>query len=208
MQEGSMGQKDPRVDAYIAKSRDFAKPILNRLQGLVHRGCPSVTEDLKWRAPAFLHQGMLCVMASFKEHCAFRFWKHSLLARRVKGQPARGLEAMGRFGRLTSVSDLPSEGTFIRLVKEAARLNELGVKPIRATAARKNRVLVIPRYFMEAVRANKKALAAFRGRSYSFRKEYVAWVVEAKTEATREKRLRTAIEWMAQGKGRNWKYEK
>lgn len=203
-----MGHKDPRVDAYIASSPDFAKPILRHLRALVHRGCPKVTEDMKWRAPFFLHKGMLCMMAAFKEHCTFGFWKHALLAKRVKGLPALGLEAMGQFGRLTSIADLPIEKTIVGLVREAATLNDQGVMPSRAAPPKKDRVLDIPSYFIKAVRTNKEALATFQGGSYSFRKEYVAWVVDAKTEATRDRRLRTAVEWMAQGKGRNWKYEK
>ncbi len=203
-----MGKKDPRVDAYIAKAGDFAKPILKRIRAAVHKGCPAAAEELKWNAPFFLHKGILCMMAAFKHHCTFGFWKHRLLAQRVKGLPARGAEAMGQFGRLSSVTDLPDEQTLIRLVKEAALLNDLGLKPKKTVAPKKDRALAIPGYFLNAVRGNRKARAAFEGGSYTFRKEYVAWVTDAKTDETRDRRLKTAIEWMAQGKSRHWRYEK
>jgi len=174
----------------------------------VHRGCPDVVETLKWNAPAFEHRGMLCLMAAFQRHCTFGFWKHRLLAKRVKGLPTRGLEAMGQFGRLSSAADLPADRTIIALVKEAVLLNELGLKPKRRAAPAKDRVLKIPGCFMKEVRADRKALATFEGGSYSFRKEYVSWVTGAKSEETRDRRLRTAVAWMAQGKVRNWKYEK
>ena len=204
-----MGQKDSRVDAYIAKSAEFAKPILKRLRTLVHRGCPDVVEDMKWRMPFFQHHGTLCMMAAFKHHCTFGFWKHKLLAARVKDNPALGGRSMERFVKLSSLADLPSEKTLLGLLKEAVRINELGEKtPKRRATPTKDRVLDIPEDFMKAVRANKKALASFEGGSYTFRKEYIQWVMDAKTEETRERRLETAVGWMAQGKSRNWKYEK
>lgn len=202
-----MGKKDARVDAYIAKAGGFAKPILKRIRAAVHRGCPDVVEGLKWNAPAFDHKGILCIMAAFKQHCAINFWKGGLLAKRVKDLPALGADAMGQFGRIASMADLPNEKTLVAIVKEAALLNELGLKPKRTTASAKDRVLTIPPYFMKAVRANRKALAAFKAGSYTFRKEYVVWVTEAKSDETRARRLETAVAWMAQGKRRHWKYE-
>ena len=203
-----MGEKHPGVDAYLAKARDFAKPILKKIRALMHRGCPGLSEELKWNAPFFMYRGILGMMAGFKQHVTFGFWKHRLLAARVKGLPAKGVQAMGQFGRLASIADLPDDKTFLRLVKEAALLNELGLKPRKKVTAAEDRALTIPPYFLKALRAHKKAKAAFDAGSYTFRKEYVAWVTGAKTEETRHKRLRTAVEWMAQGKSRNWKYEK
>lgn len=202
-----MGKKDPRVDAYIARAADFARPILQHLRALVHRGCPDAVESLKWGAPAFDHRGILCIMAAFKQHCAVNFWKQALLAKRAKGLPALGADAMGQFGRITSLRDLPRDATIVALVKEAAVINDLGLKPNRKRTPTQDRVLTIPPYFRKALRANPKALAAFEGGSYSFRKEYVVWVTGAKTEETRDRRLKTAVAWIAQGKRRNWKYE-
>ena len=116
-----MGRKDPRVDAYIAKSADFAKPILRHLREIVHKGCPEVEETMKWSFPHFMYKGMLCSMASFKNHCAFGFWKGTLI---VPEKP----EAMGQFGRITKLSDLPKDGVLLGYVREAARLNETGEK--------------------------------------------------------------------------------
>ncbi|MBW8884140.1 MAG: YdeI/OmpD-associated family protein [Planctomycetia bacterium] len=144
-----MGKKDLRVDAYIEKSADFAKPILKRLRKLIHAGCPQVEEAIKWGCPHFVHQGMLCSMATFKEHCTFGFWKSSLM------------------------------------------------KPLK-----------IPTYFGLAMKRNAKARATFESLSPSHQREYIEWITDAKTDATRQKRVDTALEWLAEGKSRNWKYER
>jgi uncharacterized protein YdeI (YjbR/CyaY-like superfamily) len=196
-----MGKKDPRIDAYISKSADFAKPILSHVRRLVHTACPDVKETIKWSFPHFMYKGMLCSMAAFKQHCTFGFWKERL----ILGKRRDGKEAMGSFGKITSLSDLPSDKTLIGYIKKAADLNEAGVKVSRPKR-KKKKPLRMPTYFINALRKNKKALATFEGFSYSHKKDYVEWVTEAKTEETRNKRLETAIEWMSEGKARNWKY--
>ena len=201
-----MGAKDPRVDAYIANSADFARPILKHLRKVVHGAFPEVEETLKWGAPAFMHHGILAGMAAFKQHCVFGFWKHSLLGTPPRGAGGTPETAMGQFGRITSLSDLPPDRTIARWVKEAADLNERGVKVQRKPAAKAARRLPVPAWFKAALRMNRKALATFEGFSSSHRNEYVEWVTEAKTEATRRRRIETAMEWMAEGKSRNWKY--
>lgn len=204
-----MGQRDPRVDEYIARSGDFAKPILKRLRAAIHRGCPAVAEELKWNAPFFVYKGILCMMAAFKRHCTFGFWKHGLLKKRVKKVLPVGTKIMmGRFDRLDSQADLPDERTLVRLVREACVLNDLDLKTPRKVLPGKKRPLAVPTFFLQAVRANRKAWEAYKSGSYTFKKEYVEWVREAKSNDTRERRLRTAVAWMAQGKSRNWKYER
>ncbi len=192
-----MGKKDPRVAAYIEKSAPFARPILRRLRALVHRGCPKVVEDMKWGFPHFLHEGMLCSMASFKAHCAFGFWNRAM-------DLGRKAEAMGQFGRIASLSDLPADSVLVGYVREAARLNEAGEKvgPIR----RAKKPLPVPSALSAALRRKAGAAARFRKFSPSQRREYSEWIAEAKTDATRDKRLATAVAWIAQGKSRNWKY--
>jgi len=202
-----MGKKDPRIDAYIEKSADFARPILKHMRKAVHAGCPGVEETLKWSHPAFMFKGMFCGMAAFKSHCAFGFWKESLLRDRLhEALPKAGEQAMGQCGRVESLADLPDEKTFIALVKEAALLNELGVKPPPRKRSAVKKELVIPDYFTGALKKNRKAQATFDSFSYSNKKEYLEWITEAKTEQTRQRRLETAIGWMAEGKVRNWKY--
>jgi hypothetical protein len=192
---------DPRVDAYIAKSADFAKPILEHLRALVHRACPDVRETLKWGMPSFMYRGILCGMATFKEHCTFGFWRGTLII----ADKRKSLEAMGSFGRITRLSDLPSSKVVEGYIKQAMILNERGVKaPVKHKTVKKP--LRVPRYFMAALKKDKKALATFENFSRSNKREYVEWVTEAKTEGTRLKRLVTAIEWMAVGKTRNWRY--
>jgi hypothetical protein len=201
-----MARKDPRVDAYIAKAEPFARPILTHLRKVVHAGCPGVEETMKWSFPHFEHQGVLCSMAAFQKHCAFGFWKGALL-KGAKAVPAekRG-EAMGQFGRITKKADLPSERALIALVRQAAALNEQKIK----LPARKPRAAAVeskaPDYFLRALRKNEQAIATWKGFTPGRRKEYVEWITEAKTEETRQRRLATAVEWIAEGKERNWKY--
>jgi hypothetical protein len=203
-----MGKRDPRFDAYIAKSTDFAKPILRHLRKIVHKGCPEVVEEMKWSMPHFSYKGMFCGMAAFKQHATFGFWQSGLLAARVREMPRLGAEAMGNFGRLMTLDDLPNDAVLLALVRNAKRLRDEGIKPPkRKVPPKKDRVLTIPGYFLKAVRRNKRALATFESGSYSFKKEYVSWVIEAKAAETRARRLETAVAWMADGKGRNWKYE-
>jgi uncharacterized protein YdeI (YjbR/CyaY-like superfamily) len=199
-----MPKIDPRVDAYIAKAAEFARPILKHLRGLVHVGCPEVVETMKWSFPHFEHQGVLCSMAAFKQHCAFGFWKGKLFL----PQEHDGSEsAMGQFGRITTIDDLPAKKVLLGYIKQAVKLNEAGVKAPK-TAKKEKSTLVVPPYFKAALKKNKKAQTTFDNFSPSHQREYVEWITEAKQEATRQRRLETAIEWLAEGKSRNWKYEK
>jgi uncharacterized protein YdeI (YjbR/CyaY-like superfamily) len=201
-----MGTRDKRVDAYIAKSAEFAKPVLSHLRELVHQACPGATETIKWGFPHFDYHRLLCSMASFKKHCAFGFWKAKLMSNYLMELQPVGETAMGHLGKITSVKDLPSDTRLRKYIKEAVRLNESGARVERKPAAAKT--LTVPPYFRKELSKNPKAKATFDAFSYSHRKDYVEWVTEAKTEATRNKRMATSIEWLAEGKGRNWKYER
>jgi uncharacterized protein YdeI (YjbR/CyaY-like superfamily) len=199
-----MGSRDVRVDAYVARAAPFAQPILRHLRSLVHEACPDVEETLKWGSPSFLHHGILCGFAAFKEHAVFGFWKGTL----ILGEKNRSLEAMGSFGRLTTLADLPSKKQLIRYVKQAMKLNEAGVKaPVKHKKPPKPPVRT-PANLATALGKNKKAAATYEGFSPSARREYVEWLAESKRAETRAKRLATAVEWMADGKQRNWKYMK
>jgi uncharacterized protein YdeI (YjbR/CyaY-like superfamily) len=202
-----MGTRDPRVDAYIEKAQPFAKPILVHLRTVVHSACPGVEETMKWSHPHFDYKGIFCAMTAFKQHCGFGFWKGSLLRGRVKGMPATPEEGVGQFGRITSLADLPSEKTLKAIVKAAAKLNDDNVVVPRRKPKPKP-PLKVPAYFTAALKKNKKASAAFDAFPPSHRRDYVEWVTEAKTEETRDRRLATSMEWIAEGKGRNWKYER
>ena len=197
-----MPQRDPRVDAYIENAADFAKPILKRFRATVHKACPDVEESIKWSMAAFSHRGLVCGMAAFKAHCAFMFWKYKLLF--GDDAPFAG-QGMGQFGKITSVKDMPSEKQLIAYIKKAVELNEAGIKVARPPA--RKRALTVPTDLSAALKKNKRALAAFEAFSPSHKREYVEWITEAKREETRNKRIAQAIEWMAEGKARNWKYE-
>jgi uncharacterized protein YdeI (YjbR/CyaY-like superfamily) len=195
---------DPRVDAYIDnKAADFAKPILRHLRKLVHEACPDVVETWKWSFPHFDYKGVMCSMASFKQHCAFGFWKQSLME--SDAIPAEKT-AMGTFGRITSLDDLPDDETMIALVKQAMKLNDDGVK-VERKAPTTDKTLVVPEALTVALEQNPAASEHFNAFPYSKKKDYVEWITEAKSDATREKRLATTIEQLSEGKARHWKYE-
>ena len=195
---------DPFVDAYIDKAQGFAKPVLNHIRKLVHEACPDVIETKKWRFPHFDYKGMMCSMASFKEHCAFGFWKQSLME--DKAFPAEKT-AMGSFGRITSLADLPDEQTMKKLIGDAMKLNDAGIKVAKPKPTGKKKELVVPEILAAALETNALASETFNNFPYSKKKDYVEWITEAKTDVTRDKRLATAIEWLAEGKARHWKYQ-
>ncbi|MEO5720136.1 MAG: YdeI/OmpD-associated family protein [Chthoniobacterales bacterium] len=197
-----MAKKDPRLDAFISEAAPFARPILKHLRKIVHAGCPQVEETIKWGMPHFDYKGMMCGMAAFKAHCVFGFWKASLI---FPDDPKKEEAAMGQFGCIKSLDDLPSDKVLIGYVKKAAALNDAGIKDPKKV--KKAEPLMVPDYLTAALRANKKAGATFEKLSPSCRKEYVQWLTEAKREATREKRLATTLEWLAEGKSLNWKYQ-
>jgi len=200
--------KDPRIDLYISKSADFAKPILLHLRELVHIACPDVQETIKWSFASFDYKGPMCSMASFKQHCAFGFWKASLMKDKSLVSNAESESAMGHYGKIMSLKDLPSDKKIIAHIKEAMMLNEKGIKlpPKKLTAAKKE--VVVPDYFLKQLQKNKKAFTTFNNFSPSHKREYVEWITEAKTDETKNRRMKSAIEWMSEGKSRNWKYIK
>ena len=204
-----MGEKNKAIDGYIARSAEFAKPILNHIRELVHKTCPDVEEKIKWGMPFFDYKGeMLCHIASFKQHAVMGFWKASLMKDSVLVENAKSETAMGHLGRITSLKQLPPDKKITGWIKEAMLLNDKGIKlPAKEKAADKT-ALVVPDYFTKALAKNKKAKAVFEKFAYSHKKEYLTWITEAKTEETRNKRLAAALEWMAEGKSRLWKYEK
>lgn len=202
-----MKKTDKRIDEYILKSQPFAQPILTHIRKLVHTACPDVEETIKWGFPHFDYRGeMMCSMAAFKQHCAFGFWKASLMKDKNLILNARTETAMGHGGKIMSLDDLPSDKTMIAYIKEAAKLNADGIKIKKAPISKKK--LIVPAYFLSALKKNKKALVVFTAFSYSNKKEYVEWITEAKTEETRISRMKTAVEWMSEGRVRNWKYQK
>jgi uncharacterized protein YdeI (YjbR/CyaY-like superfamily) len=198
-----MVTKDPRIDAYIAKAADFAKPILKYLRKVVHSSCPQVEETIKWSMPHFDHKGVMCGMAAFKEHCAFGFWKADLILDRGQNAEKSG---MGSFGCIKSLADLPSEKTLIGYVKKAAALNEAGIKAPGRTQPKKRKPIPVPADFAAALKKNTKARKTFEDFSPSHRREYLEWITEAKREETRKDRLAKTLELLAEGKSRNWKY--
>ena len=196
-----MGKRDKRVDAYIAKAPDFAKPILSYIREVAHEGCPECEEDLKWQNPAFTYKGLLAGMASFKEHCVFGFWKGEL----VTGEKTPdGEQSMAMYRKVYSLDDLPPKKQLVAWFKKAKELNDTGTKAPRVVKPKKP--LEEPDYFLAAIKKNKKALATYEKFSPSHKREYIEWITDAKGDDTRARRIKQAVEWMAEGKARNWKY--
>ncbi len=202
-----MEKYSPKIDAYIEKSQDFAKPVLQYIRETVHEFCPDAEEAMKWSFPNFTYKGkILCAMASFKQHCTFGFWLEKEM--KTMNEITRDIEKNSLFslGKITKIEDLPSRTLLKKAIAEAMELTEMGVTVKKTTPSKVE--TEVPEYFQDALEKNKKALAVFEKGSPSFRKEYINWITEAKTETTRNKRMEQSLEWLAEGKSRNWKYEK
>jgi len=193
-----MPKKNPRVDAYVARSADFAKPILNRIRKLVRAACPDVQETIKWNSPFYEYKGILLATPAFKRHSALIFWKGRLFLSKDQKATLR---------RLTTLSELPGDKILTGYIKKAVELNEAGIKAPRPKPKAKKAV-VVPDYFLAALKQNKRVLAVFENFSPSHKREYVEWIAEAKRQTTRTTRIQTAIKLMTQGKSRNWKYQR
>jgi uncharacterized protein YdeI (YjbR/CyaY-like superfamily) len=205
-----MGRKNPRIDNYIFEAAPFAQPILEHLRYLVHQACPDTEEAIKWGHIFFQHSsGYICNMGAFKKHCAFGFWLES------KMDDPQGLLVRSKdkkkdspLARITKPSDLPSDKILKQYIKQAMALLEKGAKLSRPKADNKAVVAEMPDYFTAALKTNPTARGYFAAFSPSAKKEYIQWLTEAKTAVTRNKRLATAIDWIADGKTRQWKYQR
>jgi hypothetical protein len=202
-EEISMGTRDKRIDAYIAGAADFARPILLHLRKVIHEGCPEVVETMKWSTPSFTYQGkILCGFASFKAHAAFGFWQGAEIFADKGGEQGG---AWGQFGKLTSLRDLPSKRTLIGYIKKGMKLRDEGVvATTRRPGARK--VLRLPADLAAGLKKSAKATREWKAFPPSGQREYIEWIVEAKRAETRAERLKTTLQWVAEGKPRNWKY--
>lgn len=204
-----MPKTDQRIDAYIKKSAAFAQPILVHLRKLIHKACPEVEETLKWGMPHFQNEGaIICSMAAFKEHCAFGFWKASIMKDPDKILHLADKHSMGHLDRISEIKGLPKDSVLISYIRQAAQLNKEKIKLPAKEKSLQPRKAALPKIFSEALLKNKKAKQHFDGFSDSKKYEYIEWIMEAKTDATRDARIKTSIEWLMEGKSRNWKYIK
>lgn len=200
--------KDARIDAYIVKSADFAKPILEHIRRVVHQACPDVEETMKWSFPHFDYKGeMMCAMAAFKQHAVLGFWKWSLMNDPKKVlKPIGKSEGMGNFGRISSLKELPSVSVLKGLIKEAMRLNDEGIS-VKKTVKPPKKMPKTPPAFQAALKKNARALKNFENFPPSHKREYIEWIVDARQVVTRDRRITQAVEWITKGKQRNWKYQ-
>ncbi|NUN49016.1 MAG: YdeI/OmpD-associated family protein [Candidatus Brocadiae bacterium] len=193
-----------RVDAYIAGAAPFARPILTKIREAFHRGCPGIEERIKWGVPSFEKRGLVGGMAAFKAHATFGFWRGGELedpAGILKGRDRASFMAV----RVEDIAQLPPVRVLAEYVRRAAALNDLPKPP--APPKKKKPELRVPPDLAKALKGNARARAAFEGFPPSHRREYIEWITEAKRPETRSRRLATTLEWLAQGKSRNWKYE-
>jgi uncharacterized protein YdeI (YjbR/CyaY-like superfamily) len=198
-------KKNPAVDAYIEKASDFARPILEKLRSAFHKGSPQLEETIKWGVPHFEYKGIVGGMAAFKKHVAFGFWKSKLMDD-PEGLFDRGPRASMCSARVEDVNNIPSQKILVDYVRRAVQLNEEGTQ-LPTQPKRKGPIrVVVPPDLKAALAKSKRAAKAFDALAPSYRRDYVEWLTEAKTEKTRAKRLATAMEWISEGKPRNWKY--
>jgi uncharacterized protein YdeI (YjbR/CyaY-like superfamily) len=203
-----MKKFNPKVDVYIAKSADFAKPILTHLRQIIHDTCPDVEEDIKWGTPHYSYKNdHLCMMAGFKNHCSFSLYKAEHMADKQIADSVKAGKKFGFMDKLKALSDLPAKAVLVAYIKEAMALNEKGIKKVMPKSD-KPKVIETPDYFKAILATNPKAKEIFETKSDAFRKDYLVWITDAKTEATRQKRMEQSLEWIAGGKGRFWQYEK
>jgi uncharacterized protein YdeI (YjbR/CyaY-like superfamily) len=206
-----MEQYDHRIDAYIGKKPAFAQPILKHLRELIHSVSPDITETIKWGHPFFEYRGTLANMACFKEHMSFGLWSSSgIVDSHGVMHRAGEKESAGNFGRITKLTDLPNDEILKDFIQQGMVLNEKGEKsPARKAVATKppKAEIITPDYFIGALEENPKAKATFEAFSASNKREYLEWIIDAKTEPTRQKRIETMLEWLTEGKSRNWKYK-
>jgi uncharacterized protein YdeI (YjbR/CyaY-like superfamily) len=200
-----MPVKSARVDEYIHKSAAFAQPILTRIREIVHEAAPEIEEDIKWGMPAFMYKGIVSNLAAFKNHVSLGFWKGTLM------KDPQGIFQDRERTQITAIrlalpEDIPAKHILAAYIREAVDLNERGVKLPRTGAKTRRKKLIVPDDLAAALNTNAKAATAFGDFSYTNRKEYLEWRTGAKREDTRARRLATAIEWMTEGKPRNWKY--
>jgi uncharacterized protein YdeI (YjbR/CyaY-like superfamily) len=190
---------DPRVDAYIQAAPPSAQPILERLRTIARRALPEAQEDMKWGMPHFTIGGKnVAGFAAFKEHCSFV----------VHGDNPEG-GGMGGYGKIASLAEIPPEKQIVAALHAARdRIKEHGSATTGRGAPKPKAEIAMPDDLAAALGAAPKAKAVFEALAPSHRREYLEWITSAKREETRAKRIATTIEWLTEGKKRNWKYEK
>jgi len=203
---------NPKVDLYIAQAKPFAQPILHHLRALVHQACPGVEESIKWSRPFFEYKGQIFGnMSAFSAHCSFGFWGQEIGAV-LRDAKAVKEEGMGSLGKITKVEDLPDKKQMLQWLKQAKTFIDSGqyTSPI----ASRNKVVKAPKpqlptppEFLEALKSHPKAQQTFESFAPSCKREYLEWFASAKLQPTKEKRIAQAIEWLSEGKQRNWKYQ-
>ena len=201
-----MADDSKRVDEYIKNAPDFARPIMEKIRKAFHKGCPECEEAIKWGCPYFMYKGMLGGMASFKGHVSMGFWRSKEMDDPEKlFDTGTGAKASMCNAHFHNLKEVPTQKILAEYVKRAAKLQDTEAPKKKAT--KKKISTRIPADLAELFKKHKKAKTVFEGFAPSHKRDYIEWITEAKRDATRQKRLKTTIEWLSEGKQRHWKYQ-
>ncbi|KAF2080744.1 YdeI/OmpD-associated family protein [Flavobacterium sharifuzzamanii] len=197
------------VTAYIAKMADFAKPILNHLREVIFSACPEAEENIKWGTPHYSYKGdHLVMMGGFKQHCSFSLYKAELMKDAEIQASVKAGKKFGYMDKIKDLSELPSKEKLTAYIKEAMVFNENGTAKPKPVKEKSTAEVVAPKEFVDALKKDTKATEIFESKSPSFRKNYIIWIADAKTDETRNKRISQSLEWIAEGKDRFWQSKK
>lgn len=202
-------EKNSKVDEYILNAAVFAQPILSKMRSIIEEAEPHIEETIKWGFPCFTYRNkIICSVSAYKNHCVFRFWQGSSLEDSDGILAKVGETEMGELSKIKKIEDLPDSEVIVKYIREAIELSQKGSSKKPMSKEKKLTVdlksVDLPEIFSSfPIQAEK-----FDSLSPSHRKEYISWIFEAKTEETKLKRIKTMMEWLLEGKSRNWKYEK
>lgn len=202
-----MSNHNKKVDEYIFKMADFAKPILTHLRQIIFETCPDVEEDIKWGIPHYAYKGdHLVMMAGFKQHCSFSLYKAELMKDKMIQESVKAGKKFGYMDKVKDLSELPDKKILAAYIKEAMELNSSGIS--KPKVVKEKVEVVAPKEFIEALEQDKIAFSIYESKSPSFRKNYIIWIADAKTDETRQKRIAQSLEWIREGKDRFWQSKK
>lgn len=198
--------KNSDIDNYIAGKAPFAQEILTHLRQIIHNAAPDITETIKWRQPCFEHNGLVCSVAAFKKHVTFSFFKGKLLNDSNNIFPTSDNNELTSL-KFSVLADIPQDDILTAFIQQAIALNADSNCKRKSTQRKDKDTLVMPNDLAAALASTPAAQSTFNNFSYSKQKDYIEWLTSAKRETTRVTRLATTVQWLSEGKARNWKYE-
>lgn len=194
------------VNKYISNAPISQQKILSKLREIIHKASLDIEEKIRWSHPHFDYMGKgMCFIQALKERVTFGFW----FGDKIYNSPKLSKEAKAIYetmGNLTDVSQIPSTKLIIEEIHLAMKLIESGNRDVKEKKVKPQ--LVIPDYLSLRFKKDKTANSSFSKMSPSHQREYVDWIIDAKTDETRENRISTMMSQVKEGKSKNWKYIK